>query len=687
MKSLWPAFLAGCMCTLIHAGPARAADETKTILLDGARLGRAFEGVGALSAGASSRMLIDYPEPQRSDILDYLFKPRFGANLHHLKVEIGGDVNSTDGSEPSHARVRGELQQPKREYYERGYEWWLMKEARRRNPQIILEALQWGAPGWIGDGQFYSQDNADFVAAFLRGARDYHDLTLDYVGIWNERDYDTAYIKLLRRTLDRAGLGKTGIDAGEQWQVEKKWMIAEDLRKDPELRAAVAAVNAHSTEQVGHRTPEVLNPWRPGAEDYKLPVWNGEGHAYGGDWFAALDHARFNRAYPVGRITKTITWSLITSYPDYLPAPDSGPMRAKTPWSGHYEVQPPIWIMAHFNQFARPGWRYVATGSLVLKEGKSHRESGSITTLKDPATDDYSIIIETSDFREPVPLRFRLAGKLSPAALAVWRSTFKQDAFLRLDDINPARGEFSLLALPASIYSLTTTRGQTKGTPPHPIPGDTPFPARYANDFEAPAPGGSPRFFLDQHGVFEVTARSDGLGRCLTQVIPQQGIVWRKCQFPHTVLGDIAWRDYQFATDFSLPVAGKVRFWVRLGKLDGMGAEQNAGYGLEFDEQGRWSLKAAAKLLASGKVPALGSGWHRVAVVVRGTEIEATLDQQLLAKIVDAQFQAGVIGLGTDWHRASFDNLEVVLLDPTGKPVSAPRPGILSHEASPETAL
>ena len=60
--------------------------------------GRIFEGIGALSAGASSRLLYDYPEPYRSDILDYLFKPNFGANLHHLKVEIGGDVMSTDGS-------------------------------------------------------------------------------------------------------------------------------------------------------------------------------------------------------------------------------------------------------------------------------------------------------------------------------------------------------------------------------------------------------------------------------------------------------------------------------------------------------------------------------------------------------------------------------------------------------------
>ena len=49
-------------------------------------LGRRYDGIGALSGGgATSRLLIDYPEPQRSDILDYLFKPNFGASLQILK--------------------------------------------------------------------------------------------------------------------------------------------------------------------------------------------------------------------------------------------------------------------------------------------------------------------------------------------------------------------------------------------------------------------------------------------------------------------------------------------------------------------------------------------------------------------------------------------------------------------------
>ena len=71
-----------------------------------------IEGLGALSAGASSRLLIDYPEAQRREILDYLFKPHYGAALHHLKVEIGGDTQSTDGTEPSHARTRDEFSSP-----------------------------------------------------------------------------------------------------------------------------------------------------------------------------------------------------------------------------------------------------------------------------------------------------------------------------------------------------------------------------------------------------------------------------------------------------------------------------------------------------------------------------------------------------------------------------------------------
>ncbi len=65
--------------------------------------GKTFDGIGGLSGGgATSKLLVNYPEPQRTQILDYLFKPNFGASLQILKVMIGGDAQSGMGTEASH---------------------------------------------------------------------------------------------------------------------------------------------------------------------------------------------------------------------------------------------------------------------------------------------------------------------------------------------------------------------------------------------------------------------------------------------------------------------------------------------------------------------------------------------------------------------------------------------------------
>ena len=76
-------------------------------------------------------------------------------------MEIGGDVNSTEGSEPSYARTREEFEHPQPEYFQRGYEWWMMREAKKRNPNIYLDVLQWGAPDWIGDKEFPDAGDAN----------------------------------------------------------------------------------------------------------------------------------------------------------------------------------------------------------------------------------------------------------------------------------------------------------------------------------------------------------------------------------------------------------------------------------------------------------------------------------------------------------------------------------------------
>jgi hypothetical protein len=98
------------------------ADDAVT-RVDLTRLSFTFDGMGALSGGGgTSRLLFDYPDPQRSQVLDALFKPKQGAAVQFLKVEIGGDGQSTEASEASHMHTRDDGDLGDSAAYNRGYE-------------------------------------------------------------------------------------------------------------------------------------------------------------------------------------------------------------------------------------------------------------------------------------------------------------------------------------------------------------------------------------------------------------------------------------------------------------------------------------------------------------------------------------------------------------------------------------
>jgi galactosylceramidase len=81
----------------------------------------------------------------------------------------------------------------------RGYEWWLMAEAHKRNPNIILEILPWGAPGWVGESTLYTPAMAKYVADFIQMAKRGYSLDIAYAGLWNDKIYNVPYINELYR--------------------------------------------------------------------------------------------------------------------------------------------------------------------------------------------------------------------------------------------------------------------------------------------------------------------------------------------------------------------------------------------------------------------------------------------------------------------------------------------------------
>lgn len=641
------------LCSALAGSQSRGT----VIHIDGRASGRTFDGFGAVSAGASSRLLIDYPEPYRSEVLDYLFKPHYGAALQHLKVEIGGDTNSTDGSEPSHMHTRSDLN------FQRGYEWWLMKEAKKRNPNIILDSLAWGAPGWIGDGKYYSQDMADYVVKFIQGARKVHGLDIAFTGVWNEKPYDTEWIKLLRRTLDANGLESTKIVAADLYQPEQ-WDIIKKFAADPALDRAVSAVGVHYARTKGKiNTPQF-------AKDSGKRLWSTEDQPEFGengaissrDWEpGGKSLARiYNRNYIDGRMTKTEIWSPVTSYYDNLAAPNSGLMYANTPWSGHYDVQSTIWVTSHTTQFAEPGWHYIdsACGDLPGK--------GSYVTLKSPASGDYSIVVETIGAAAPQQVRFELSGALSSGPVHVWRSDGKT-MFERLSDSVSKDGSFTVVLAPDALYTLSTTTGQAKGTAAPPAAQRFPFP--YQDDFEKTPIGATPKYLADQDGAFEAQPCTGRNGRCLTQVITTRPISWGISPNPFTYLGDPNWTDYTVGVDAMLPGDGEVAL---VGRIDSADFFQDgkalwpSGYVLTVNRNGDWALlgtkfKSETKKLASGTVSFPASRWHHLAMTFRSSAISASLDGKSLAQVSDTTHLNGMAGFGTGWNLASFDNFSITV--------------------------
>jgi hypothetical protein len=643
-------------CAAAATSASTAFGGENTIVLDGHATGRIYEGLGAVSAGASSRLLIDYPEPYRSQILDYLFKPGYGAALQHFKVEIGADVNSTDGSEPSHMRS------PSDHDYNRGYEWWLMEQAHRRNPNIILDALAWGAPGWIGGGHLYSPDMANYVADFIKGAKRVHNLDIRYTGIWNERPYDPAYVKLLHRTLLKQGIS-TQIVCCDDYHRDKQFEVIAAMEKDSELADSVSAVGVHYPRATA--VDQYSTTPQDKASGKKL--WSSEDQPNGGggpfvsrNWKAGgrILAQVYNRNYLQGAFTNTQIWSPITSYFENLAAPHSGLMYANTPWSGHYDVQGTIWATAHTTQFAQPGWQYMDSACGFLPD-----QAGTYVALKSPQSHDWSVVLETINAHGSQQVQFRITGGLSSGKVHIWQ-TNSQKTFAHVSDITPQKNAFTYNFEPDSLYSLTTTTGQARGSAAP--PADKPFPLPYSDSFEHTALNRTARYLADQDGAFEVHPCEQRAGNCLEQVITQKPIPWGPLPNPFTLTGDSSWTDYRISADVLHITATIVAVMGRVDSADVFRdgkALWPSGYILQVQKDGAWSLlstsyNVAVRKLASGTIPA-HSGWDQLALAFHGDQITATVSGKQVASVQDSTHKTGMFAVGTDWGRAQFDNVSV----------------------------
>jgi hypothetical protein len=104
-----------------------------------------------------------------------------------------------------------------------------------------------------------------------------------------------------------------------------------------------------------------------------------------------------------------------------------------------------------------PGWHYLDSASGYLT-GK-----GSYVSLRSPDMKDWSVVLETINAQQPQKVTFRLAGGLTGNEVHVWE-TNNSRTFEHVANVKVANDTFAFIFDPDSLYSLTNTTGQRRGT-------------------------------------------------------------------------------------------------------------------------------------------------------------------------------------------------------------------------------
>jgi Glycosyl hydrolase family 59 len=715
--------LAGALALVVTGGSASMAAVTggghavasalpvTNITVNGSGTGRAYDGIGAvLGGGGNARYLMDYPAAQRDQILDYLFKPGFGASLQLLKLEIGGGTNSSDGSEPSIDPTG------KKVNCGAGYEFAIAKRAVKLDPSIKLYGLQWSAPGWVGNSVFTQADRT-YLLQWL-GCAKKAGLTISYLGGWNENDNGgkhRTWWAALRSQLDKAGFRSVKLVAGDsQWAYSDpndssiQILGAHDICGFPTGSTAAAKCSGPKLPAKGPGSAKTAWASEIGGDDAGAQAGCTQG-AKNQPCAPGMVRALV-RGYRA-KLTGYLEWPVLDAMPAQgLPYEDRGLITADQPWSGDYSVNAMTWATAQFTQVTslpskgHPGWHYIDQAGTGFLQGNP--ADGSYVTLVRDDKKAWSTIIETTAATTQQNVTFTVSGGASGLAsdpVHVWTSDF--DPASSGDNpsgwfqpmahpIAPVNGKFTLTLQPGWVYSLTTTTGQGNGTTstPQPPPASS-FPLPYDNgsDLAGPGQAGSgnddePQFLAAQDGSFELkrcVVAFGGNSNCTEQTTRAVPVFWhgaktQAARYPYAIIGDESLQNYTVSVDALLTQPGTSAGLIGRFSVRNFHAGYFDGYIFDVSTTGAWRLiknntgaadSVANRTVASGKLAPLAlNTWHLLSMSLSGNTITLSVDTHQVRSYTDEKpWRSGLAGLEAGafthaWPQAQYSDLSITSL-------------------------
>lgn len=660
-----------------------------------------YRGTGMVSGNNSSRLLLDYKNENPTaywEIMNYIFGKK-GLEIAHLKLEMGSDVNSSSGTEPSVMRSEDEPAD-----VTRGAGYQLAADAKTINPDLTLDMLWWSEPLWVTNAEDVYAARYKWYRETLDAAYETYGLKFDYVSATqNERARDNDWIKYLSQHLKSEtdcpyDYSSIKIVAGEEvctWQAAGE--ILKQLENgEEELANAVDILGSHYTSSSSKEAKEL-------AYNYGKELWFSEGSSsmsYSeGAWRfdegnsgltginGALDIAnRYIAMYPQGGMTLCQFQPVIAGYYDGVCYCQKQFINAADPWSGYYTLDSGFYVMLQFTQFMDKGWSFVDEACYC--DGKPGGDGHAMVdavysylTTCSPDKSDYSTVI-TNTTAEPITYEFTVSNLAKAGdTVYLWETRgpeggeFNENYFQPTGTVTPEEKNgaysYSVTVKPYSIITVSTIDLPQEDYSNKDASQRTILELPYSDDFEyADYPdtylssrGNAPRYTTDEGGAFEV---ENGV---LTQQITadMKAKDWGWTPDPVTNFGDDRWYNYSVSADVIFAPAGdKSANYVGVGLRYNQGHLGASGYWLKLTESGEWSLWKNSSMLENGTCTADTSATVNLKIEAVNDNVRCWVNGEQVCDYTAGEvssLSAGRAALFSSYDRNGFDNLVIEAVD------------------------
>ena len=411
-----------------------ASMDAKSIskgIIDWSKTAQEIDGFGASGAFHMARNLMNFPEPQRSEVLDILFSPTKGAGLSIVR-NIVGDGGTVGGASPTYEPQDGVFNWTGDED-----QVWLMQEAGKRGATRYMSTV-WSPPAWMKTnnnvvGGRLRPDKylafAEYLSMYIRGYKEHFGIDIYAISLANEPDVTVRYSSCYWNGKEFHDFLKFLIPVFERDKITSKVIVGElsAWSENPVLESLADSVTAARIDIVGVHAYHTIDkdPFPPIGQrvgplvetlKQKKKIWETEVSNLGRNYPEMRDGlywAKVIHTHVAENSTNAwLYWWAVSS-------PGSGQgMTHLNSQTKTYTIDKRLYTLGNYSKFVRPGYFRVPMNSELM--------AGVVASAYKSEPEKKLVVVVINENVIARKLELSLVG-IDATSAAPWRTSEKED--------------------------------------------------------------------------------------------------------------------------------------------------------------------------------------------------------------------------------------------------------------------